>query len=52
MDIKEMIKIIEVGWEQRWEGGSKRRGHVFTYGSFISIFGRNQQNTVKQLSFN
>ena len=21
-----------VGWGERWEGGSRRRGHVYTYG--------------------
>ena len=21
-----------VGWEVRWEGGSKRRGYMYTYG--------------------
>ena len=30
------------------EGG----GHMYTYGWFMLMFGRNQQNSVKQLSFN
>ena len=21
-----------VGWDKRWEGGSKRRGYMYTYG--------------------
>ena len=37
-----------VGWGGRWEGGP--RGG--TYGWFMLIFGGNQQNSVKQLSFN
>ena len=41
-----------VEWGGRWEGGSRRRGLMYTYGSFMLMFGRNQQNSVKQLSFN
>ena len=28
------------------------RGHEYAYGWFMLVFGRNQPNTVKQLSFN
>ena len=35
----------------RREGGSGGRGHMWTYGWFLSVQGRNQHNTVKQLSF-
>ena len=35
-----------------WEGGSKRRGYMYTYGWFMLRFDRKQQNSVKQLSFN
>ena len=41
-----------VGWGGRWEGGSKGRGYMYTYGWFILRFDRKQQNSVKQLSFN
>ena len=40
------------GWGERWEGGSKGRGYVYTYGWFMLRFYRKQQNSVKQLSFN
>ena len=35
-----------------WEGGSKGRGYMYTYGWFMLRFDRKQQNYVKQLSFN
>ena len=41
-----------VGCGGRWEGGSKGRGYIYTYGCFILRFDRKQQNSVKQLSFN
>ena len=41
-----------VGWGCRWEGGSKGRGYMYTYGLFMLKFDRKQQNSVKQLSFN
>ena len=41
-----------VGWGVRREGGSRGRGHMYTYGWFTLMFGRHQQNSVKQLSFN
>ena len=37
------------GW---WEGGSKGRGYMYTYGWFMLRFDRRQQNSVKQLSLN
>ena len=40
-----------VGWGGRWEGGSKGRGYMCTYGWFMLHFDRKQQNSVKQLSF-
>ena len=36
-----------VGWEGRWEGGSRERGHMYTYGRFMLIFDRKQQKSVK-----
>ena len=36
----------------KWEGGSGGRGHVYTYGWFMLMHGRNQHNIVKQLSSN
>ena len=40
-----------VGWVGRWEGSSKRRGYMYTYGWFMLTFDRKRQNSVKQLSF-
>ena len=37
-----------VGWGGRWDGGSKGKGCIYTYG----CFDRKQQNSVQQLSFN
>ena len=34
------------------EGDSRGRGHMYTYGWFMLMFDRKQQNSVKQLSFN
>jgi len=41
-----------VGWGGRWEGGSKGRGYIYTYGQFMLRFDRKPQNSIKQLSFN
>ena len=41
-----------MGWGGRWEGVSKGRGYVYTYGLFMLRFDRKHQNSVKQLSFN
>ena len=41
-----------VGWGGRWEGGSSRRGQVYTYGWFMLMSDRKQQNSVKHLYFN
>ena len=41
-----------VGWGGRWEGGSKGRGYMYTYGWFMLRCDRKQQNSIKQLSFN
>ena len=38
------------GWEVR--RGFKRKEHVYTYGSFMLMSGRNQTNIVKQLLIN
>ena len=40
------------GMGRRWEGGSKGRGYMYTYGWFMLEFDREQQNSIKQLSFN
>ena len=32
---------------ERWDGERGGRGHLYTYGWFMVMFGRNQQNTVK-----
>ena len=41
-----------VGWGGGQEGGSRRRGHMYTCGWFTLLHGRNQNNIVKQLSSN
>ena len=41
-----------VGWGESWQGGSKGRGYMYTYGRFMLRFDRKQQNSVKQLFFN
>ena len=46
------ITTSGVGWGGRWEGGSRGRGHRYTCGWLMLMFGRNQLNTIKQLSFN
>ena len=41
-----------VGWGGRWDGGSKGKGCMCTYGWFMLKFDRKEQHSVKQLSFN
>ena len=41
-----------MGWGGRCERGSRGRGHMYTYGWFMLMFGKKQQNPIKQLSFN
>ena len=38
-----------VGWGGKWEGGSKGRWYIYTYGWFMLRFDRKQQNSEKQL---
>ena len=41
------------GWDGEGDGKDvQERGDRYTYGWFMFMFGRNQHNTVKQLSFN
>ena len=40
-----------VRWGERWERVSGGRGHMYTYGWFMLMFDRKQENSVKQLSF-
>ena len=40
-----------VGWGGRWNGGSKGRRYMYTYGLLMLRFDRKQQNSIKQLSF-
>ena len=42
----------DVGWDGWWAGDSRGREHLYTYGRFMLIYGRNQYSIVKQLSFN
>ena len=55
-DLKIQTRVLSnlEGWDWggRWEGSARGRGHVCTYGWFMLMFGRNQQISVKQLSFN
>ena len=39
-------------YQPGWEGVSKGRGYMHTYGWFMLRFERKEQNSVKQLSFN
>ena len=41
-----------MGWGGRWEGGSRRKEHTYTYGWFMLIHGRNHHIIVKQSSYN
>ena len=41
-----------VGWGGRWGGVSRGSGHMYTYGWFMLMYGRNQYNVIKQLSSN
>ena len=40
------------GWGGRWEGPSRRKGNMYTYGWFMLMYGRNQHNIVRQFSIN
>ena len=33
-----------MGWSGRWEGGSRGTGHMYIYGWFMLMYGRNQHN--------
>lgn len=41
-----------VGENGRWEGGSRRRGCVFTYGQFMLMRDRNQTDIINLSSIN
>ena len=47
-----LVPGTRVGWGERWEGGSRWRGHMYTYDGFMLMYDRNQHNIVKQLSSN
>ena len=50
--LRELKQGFWINLEERgWEGGSRGRGHMYTYGWFMLKFDRKQQNSVKQLSF-
>ena len=40
-----------VRWGGRWEGGLGGRGHIYAYGWFMLMYGKNQCNTIKQLFY-
>ena len=35
------------GWGGRWERGSRRRGHMYTYSCFMLMYGRSHHDIVK-----
>ena len=41
-----------LGWGGRWEEGLRGRGHMYSYGWFMLMYGRNQHSIVKQLFSN
>ena len=43
-------QLKELGWGGRWDGGSKGRRYLYTYGEFILKFDRKKQNSIKRLS--
>ena len=43
---------VEGEWSGMWEGRLRGRGNMYTYGSFMLIYGSNQCNIVKQLFSN
>ena len=47
-----LYQLRGLGWGGRWEGGSKGKGYMYTYGWFTLRFDRKQQNSLEQLSFN
>ena len=49
-ELKQGLCINLEEWDG--EGGSRGRGHMYTYGWFILMFDRKQQNSIRQLSFN
>ena len=38
-----------MGWGMEWGGSSGGRGHIYTHGWFMLMYGRGQHNIVKQL---
>ena len=34
-----------LGWGGKWEGGSRGKGYMYTYGSFMLRFDREQQKS-------
>ena len=42
----------EMRWGGQWEGGSRGRWHMYTYGWFTLMYGRNLCNIVRQLPSN
>ena len=41
-----------MGWDRRWEGGSRWRGYLYTCDRFMLMYDRKKHNIVKQLSSN
>ena len=49
----ELVSPCDLEGGMEWEVGGRfrREEHMYTYGSFMLMYGRNQHNSVKQLSF-
>ena len=41
-----------IRYGERWNGGSRQRGRMYSYFWFMLTYGRNQHNTAKQLTSN
>jgi len=58
LEYPELASVLEiknpgcVWWGFVWEGGSRGRGYMYVYSWFTSLYSRNWQNIVKQLSSN
>ena len=52
--LKQRLCITLEGWRWGggWEGVSKGRGYMYTYGRFRLRFDGKQQNSIEKLSFN
>ena len=40
------VITLRMGWRGRWAGGLRGRGHMYTYGWFMLMYGRSHHNIV------